>query len=79
MRRQRNLFQFKEQEKTLEKKLIKHNLPDKEFKAFIIIMLAEWEKIVDDHKKLGNEKESYRNAKKNLYASYKRLASELKT
>lgn len=42
-------------------------------------MLAEWEKIVDDHKKLGNEKESYRNAKKNLYASYKRLASELKT
>lgn len=41
MRRQRNLFQFKEQEKTLEKKLIKHNLPDKEFKAFIIVMLAE--------------------------------------
>ena len=49
MKRQRNFFQWKEQEKTPEKtnKTEINNLPGKEFKALIIRMLTEYGKRID--------------------------------
>ena len=54
MRRQRNLFQLKEQEKTPDKTTNKteiNNLPDKEFKALVIRILTELGKRIDEHSK----------------------------
>ena len=65
MKRQRNMFQMKEQNKTSERELNKKkisNLPDKEFKVMVIKMLTELGKIVDYSKNYNKEKE---NIKKN--------------
>ena len=52
MRRQKNMFQMKEQDKTPEKNPTEtetNNLPDKEFKAIVIKMLTELGKRIDEH------------------------------
>ena len=51
MRRQRNMFQRKEQDKSPEEQLSKietSNLPDKEFKAMIIKMFKELGRRLDE-------------------------------
>ena len=64
MRRQRNLFQLKEQEKTPEKTTTEtENLPDKEFKALAVRMLTKLRKRVDEHS--GNFNKELENVKKN--------------
>ena len=64
MRRQRNLFQLKEQEKTPEKTTTEtENLPDKEFKALAVRMLTKLRKRIDEHS--GNFNKELENVKKN--------------
>ena len=66
MRRQRNLFQMKEQEKTPEKTTNEteiNNLPDKEFKALVIRMLTALGKRKDKHCEYFNKE--LENIKKN--------------
>ena len=51
MRRQRNIFQVREQDKTPEKELKKteiNNLPDKEFKQIVIRMLTDFGRRMDE-------------------------------
>ena len=59
MRRHRNLFQLKEQEKTPENttnEIEINNLPDKEFKTLVIRMLTEWGERIDEHSENFNRK-----------------------
>ena len=71
MRRQRNMIQTKEQDKTSEKELNKaeiNSVPDKEFKVMNIKMLNELWRIMDKHS------ENFNRVRK-----YKRKQTELKT
>lgn len=60
MRRQRNVFQPKEEDKSLKKDLNKmevNNLPDKQFKVIIIKMLINLRRKMEEHnKKLNKDK-----------------------
>ena len=76
MRRQRNFSQLKEQEKNPEKITNEtkiSNLPDKEFKAWVIRMLPEVGESTDEHSKNSNKdlenikKESVRTEKYNKW------------
>ena len=58
MRRQRNLSQLKEQEKTPEHTTIEteiNNLPYKEFKVLVIRMPTEFGKRIDEHSEKINK------------------------
>ena len=64
MRRQKNMFQKKEQEKSSEKELNKtDNLPDKEYKLTVIRMFTELERRIDEHSE--NYNKELENIKKN--------------
>ena len=59
MRKQRNMFQTKEQDKTSEKELIKteiSNLPDKEFKVVTIKMLTDLGRMDEHSENFNKEK-----------------------
>lgn len=52
MKRQRNMFQIKKQDKTLKKELNEteiSKLPDKEFKVMVIKMLPKFGRRMDEH------------------------------
>ena len=66
MRRQRNMFKMKEQNKTTEEELSKvkiSNLPNKEFKIMMIEMFDELRRRIDEHNENFNKK--VENVKKN--------------
>ena len=66
MRRQRNTFQVREQDKTSEKELNEteiHNVPDKEFQQKIISMLIDFGRRMD--KLSENVNKELENIKKN--------------
>ena len=73
MRKQRNMLQMKEQNKTPEKELNKmktSNLPDAEFKTLVIKMLSELRGKSEElsetfNKEIGNIKMEIKNIKEN--------------
>ena len=65
MRRQRNVFQSKEQDKTSEKELNKteiSNPPDKELKVMVIKMLTKFRRRMDKHSETFNKERKYKKA-----------------
>ena len=74
MRRQRNMFQIKEQDKSSGKELNKieiNSLPDKEYKLMVIRMLTELGRRINEHsenfnKELENIKKSQRELKNTI-------------
>ena len=58
MKKQRNTFQMREQDKTLEENLNERelsNLPEKEFKVIVIKMLTELGRRIDEHSENFNK------------------------
>ena len=58
MKKQRNMLQTKEQDKTLEKILTEteiSDLPDKEFKIMVIKMLTKFKRRMDQHSENFNK------------------------
>ena len=73
MRRQRNMYQMKEQNKTPEKELNKietSNLSDAEFKTLVIRMLKELREYINSIKKIQSEmKDTLIEIKNNLHGN----------